>query len=110
MTDLTTFETPSPEQIVTITTETAGICPYAHGVDTYDVTIEYRGPHTAETDSLAAWLRTYHDRKITAEALTDELYTTLADAIEPDDLYVELVQCRHGTTQLTTSRGTPLRQ
>lgn len=75
--------------VVTIDTTLTVDCPYDHIEDEYEVKVEYRPAEDAvEYQSLAVYLSDFEGVKISQEALTEGIYESLSDALDPLDLTV----------------------
>jgi len=98
MSDLDTFESPGDHIATFETDELTARCPFNFGgPDFYDLVIRYEPDELAvESKSLKVWLQSFRDTEISAEALAVEIHDSVADAIEPDALYVRLEQARRG--------------
>ncbi len=110
MSELDTFEVPerASECIYTFETdELTALCPFNFGgPDHYDLTIRYEpDKECIESKSLKLWLESYRDKEITAEALGDEIYWDINQAINPERLYIRLEQARRGGIEETVEVG-----
>jgi 7-cyano-7-deazaguanine reductase len=110
--ELDTFESPG-EHIATFETEElTALCPFDFGgPDFYDLTIRYDPDGlVVESKSLKVWLQSYRDTEISAEALAVEIHDTIAEAINPNALYVRLAQARRGGIEETVEVGEEVRR
>lgn len=108
MSELDTFPSPDSPQITTFETgELTAVCPFDFGgPDFYDLTIRYEADTlVVESKSLKQYLESYRSREISAEALADEIYTDIDDAVGPTRLYVRLEQARRGGIEETVEVG-----
>lgn len=102
------FDAPETEQVTTFETdELTTHCPFEFGgPDHYALKIKYvASDECLESRSLKLWLESLRDREITAEALADELYRDISEAIDPERLYVRLEQARRGGIEETVEVG-----
>jgi len=112
MTEIETFESPGSHIATFETDELTALCPFDFGgPDFYDLTIRYDPDELAvESKSLKVWLQSFRDTEISAEALAVEIHDSVADAIEPDALYVRLEQARRGGIEESVEVGEEVRR
>ena len=76
---------------VTIRAVVEPICPFTGARDSYRLLVWYRSSgKCAEAESIYRALSEYRSRRITQEALTQELLEVFSGALEPEEVCVEL--------------------
>ena len=71
--------------------EVSAICPVSGYPDSGKVTVQFiPSDHTVELKAFKLWINSYRDRAISHEGLANEIYNTLLDGMQPQELYVKL--------------------
>ena len=107
---LDTFQAPSSDgrQIFTFESdELTAKCPFDFGgPDYYSITIRYvPEDRCLESRSLKEYLESFRSVEITAERLGAHFYDSLAELLEPQELYIRLKQARRGGIEETVEVG-----
>lgn len=110
MSRLETFAAPETETRQRYTFETDELtakCPFEFGgPDFYQLTLRYEpADYALESKSLKEFFEGYRERELTAEQLGVEIHDTIAEAISPDRLLVQLEQARRGGIEETVEVG-----
>lgn len=88
-------EWPQLDMQIEVKVRYAARCPINGGVDSGFVSLAYTPCNRlVEIDSWAAFIATYAERAITAEAMTGELISAVRGQLQPNHARVTLI-CRH---------------
>ena len=104
------FDAPDSEatQVYTFTTdELTALCPFDFGgPDYYVLTLRYSpADYCLESKSLKKYIESFRDTEISAESLGTEIFETIQETVEPEDLYIRLEQARRGGVEEVVEIG-----
>lgn len=101
--ELETFPTPSPlVRSVTMTSdEVTALCPITGQPDFYTVSIIYHPKELCiESKSLKLYLQSFREEGLFVEALSAEIAKTVAMAVKPYDVSVQITQVPRGGVEI----------
>jgi 7-cyano-7-deazaguanine reductase len=107
---LDVFEAPTSdaERVYSFETgELTALCPFEFGgPDYYDFTLRYvPNEECVESKSLKKYLESFRDQEVTAEQMGAEMYEAFNQLVNPESMYLRLVQARRGGIEETVEYG-----